>query len=243
MGIKDSDDRTATIPMPPREFQALACGPDFTHLFHDAAQWVIAALTHERMCGAGVDLLDVGCGCGRVARYLVAESIRSYTGFDRHAGMIEYCRAAIPDRRFTFDHFDLESAYTVWDGVAGAIPSGAFTFPYAAGAFDHALVSSVFTHMLPAEAAHYLDELGRVLRPGGKALLSVCFSESQRVETRDNGLSVFYEPEQFESDLRASAFDSRPAGYTYTPGEPFRAGQPSGRQYGYAQNWYVLTRR
>src|SRR5215203_5294845 len=107
--------------------------------------------------------------------------------------MIAYCRAAIPHPRFTFDHFDLESTYAPWDGVAGASPVESFAFPYAAGAFDHALLASVFTHVLPAEAAHYLKELGRVIRPGGKMLLSVCFSETQRfVETRDGGLNVFY---------------------------------------------------
>ncbi|MEO7274227.1 MAG: class I SAM-dependent methyltransferase [Vicinamibacterales bacterium] len=242
-GMTGIRDRATTIPMPPREFQALVCGPDFIHLFHDAAQWVMAALEHERMCAAGMDLLDVGCGCGRVARYLLAEPIASYTGFDRHGGMIAYCRAAIPDPRFIFDHFDLESTYASGDGVVGAIPVESFAFPYPAGAFDHALLASVFTHMLPAEAAHYLGELGRVIRPGGKVLLSVCFSETQQLETRDDGLNVFYEPERFESDLRASAFDARAAGYTYTPGEPFRADQPHQREYGYAQNWYVLTRR
>ena len=30
------------------------------------------------------------------------------------------------------------------------------------------LLTSVFTHLLPADAAHYLAEIGRVLRPGGR---------------------------------------------------------------------------
>ena len=223
--MNDERDRTSTIPMPPREFQALVCGPDFIHLFHDAAQWTIAVLHHERMRGAGVHLLEVGCGCGRVARHLVAEPLGSYTGFDRHAGMIAYCRAAIPDPRFTFDHFAVEKYPTRPDGAdAGGSPVEALAFPYPEGSFDHALVATGFTQMVPAEGAHYLAELGRVIRPGGKVLLAVFFSSSQRVESRDNHLAVFYEADRFEADLRASGFEARATGYSYTPGESFRPG-------------------
>ena len=241
--MNDRRDRTSTIPMPPREFQALVCGPDFIHLFHDAAQWIIAVLEHERMCGDSVNLLEVGCGCGRVARYLVGEPIGSYTGFDRHAGMIAYCRAAIPDPRFTFDHFAVASSYAAADRPLADVPIEALAFPYPAGSFDHAVVASDFTQMPPAEAAQYLAELARVVRSGGKVLLSVFFSQRHHVETSDNRLTVFYEPDRFEADLLMSPFEARASGYTYTPGEPFRPDQREERQHGLRQNWYVLTRR
>jgi len=241
--MNDGRDRTSTIPMPPREFQALVCGPDFIHLFHDAAQWTIAVLHHERMCGADVHLLEAGCGCGRVARHLVAEPLASYTGFDRHGGMIAYCRAAIPDPRFRFDHLAVESTIASDDSDAEVSPAEALPFPYPAVSFDHALAATGFTQMPPAEGAHYLAELGRVIRPGGKVLLSVFFSNSQRVESRDNHLAVFYEADRFEADLGASAFEARATGYAYTPGEPFRPEQREPRQYGERHNWYVLTRR
>ena len=97
--------------------------------------------------------------------------------------------------------------------------------------------------MPPAEGAQYLAELGRVIRPGGKVLLAVFFSNSPRVESRDNHLAVFYEADRFEADLRASGFVVRATGYSYTPGESFRPEQREPRQYGERQNWYVLTRR
>ena len=31
----------------------------------------------------------------------------------------------------------------------------------------------IFTHLLEDDARHYLNEIGRVLRPGGKAILSI----------------------------------------------------------------------
>jgi len=88
-----------------------------------------------------------------------------------------------------------------------------------------------------------LASVARVIRPGGKVLLAVFFSSSQRVESRDNHLAVFYEADRFEADLRASGFEARATGYSYTPGESFRPEQLEPRQYGERHNWYVLTRR
>src|SRR5262249_6440676 len=43
-----------------------------------------------------------------------------------------------------------------------------FVFPYADASFDFVFLTSVFTHMLPAEVAQYLREVRRVLRPAGR---------------------------------------------------------------------------
>src|SRR5207244_396487 len=45
-----------------------------------------------------------------------------------------------------------------------------YTFPYADATFDFVCLTSVFTHLLPEEVARYLDEIRRVLRPGGRCL-------------------------------------------------------------------------
>lgn len=38
--------------------------------------------------------------------------------------------------------------------------------------FDFVILTSVFTHMLPHEVDRYLSEIGRVLKPGGKAFIT-----------------------------------------------------------------------
>ena len=40
------------------------------------------------------------------------------------------------------------------------------------GGRDVAFLTSVFTHMLPEDVEHYLDELARVLKPGGRTLIT-----------------------------------------------------------------------
>jgi SAM-dependent methyltransferase len=43
-----------------------------------------------------------------------------------------------------------------------------FSFPYPERSFDLVIATSVFTHLLPDVADHYLEEAARVLAPGGR---------------------------------------------------------------------------
>ncbi len=194
------------LPLPPKEYMELVGGPGTSATFEKVGTMVVTMLNDEGMTAAGTDFLDVGCGCGRVARMLLPTQIRSYTGFDRHPGMIRWCRDAIStrDSRFTFQHFDLRSVYfPTWDNYPGSIPAASLRFPYSDAHFGAILLASVFTHMPMEEIAHYLRELKRVLKPGGKVLLSVFFSPSQAyVET----INFFYEPQEFLRRVQKSGF-------------------------------------
>ncbi|HEV2061686.1 MAG TPA: class I SAM-dependent methyltransferase, partial [Solirubrobacteraceae bacterium] len=52
----------------------------------------------------------------------------------------------------------------------GAHSASDYRFPYEDGRFDFAILASVVTHLLETEADHYLAEIARVLRPGGRVL-------------------------------------------------------------------------
>lgn len=93
-------------------------------------------------------LLDLGCGYGRLAAELTAAGYPHVIGADRSAAMIERGRA---------EHPELELI---------ALESG--PLPFADGEFDGALLFSVLT-CLPGQddQAALLDELFRVVRPGG----------------------------------------------------------------------------
>lgn len=118
-------------------------------------------------------VLDVGCGVGRMAvalsGYLSAEG--AYEGFDIVRDGIEWCQRQITPRfpRFRFQHADLfNRAYN----PRGRLRAADFRFPYEDGTFDLVLLTSVFTHMLPADVNRYLSEIRRVLRPGGRCLIT-----------------------------------------------------------------------
>jgi SAM-dependent methyltransferase len=54
----------------------------------------------------------------------------------------------------------------------GKYASTEYRFPYEAESFDFVFLTSVFTHLLPAEVAHYTGEIARVLRPGGRCFIT-----------------------------------------------------------------------
>jgi len=124
------------------------------------------------MIEPGAQLLDIGCGCGRVARHLLDSPIAAYAGFDRHQGMIEWAQAHIGarDNRFHFQHVDVQSGYEELDNNVGTASAAQLVFPYDDGVFTGALAASVFTHIDFAATSRYLSETARVLAPGGRLL-------------------------------------------------------------------------
>jgi SAM-dependent methyltransferase len=129
----------------------------------------------ERLVGIRRDeiVLDVGCGLGRIAWPL---STRlgwrgRYAGLDAQRRYVDWCTAhlGLPARRFGFRHADLRSSDT---NPAGTIDPELFRFPWADGTFTLAIATSLFTHLLPEAAGHYLREIARTLRPGGHLFAS-----------------------------------------------------------------------
>lgn len=118
------------------------------------------------------DVLDAGCGGGRMAAALLPYlDGGSYVGFDVHAASVDWCNEAIAPRseRFTFEHVDL---FNEVYNPAGTGVAAEHTFPYEDGRFDVVLATSLATHMHRAETARFLQEFGRVLRPGGSVFLT-----------------------------------------------------------------------
>ena len=117
-------------------------------------------------------ILDIGCGVGRLAvpltRYLTTGE---YAGFDISARAIRWCRKSISSSHsnFWFAHADIANSHY---NPRGALLPESFRFPCADQSVDVAFAASVFTHLEPASADHYLAETARVLKPGGRAVLS-----------------------------------------------------------------------
>jgi SAM-dependent methyltransferase len=185
---------------------------------------MVDALEQHGMLGANVRFLDIGCGCGRIARCLLEKPLFSYVGFDRHRGMIDWCQQEIGARypKFNFQYFSIESAYQILDGQKGQVSAEKFIIPFEDGAFDSVLLASVFTHMPLKEIRHYLSEIYRVLSPRGAVLLSVFFSEEENEKLGSDGVDFHVPRAGFVNALEISRFYHTMVG---TTGE---------------HNWYIV---
>lgn len=124
-------------------------------------------------------VLDVGCGIGRVAvpltSYLLADS--KYEGFDLVKKGINWCKNNITSNfpNFNFQHIPLNNdLYSLTNQKAEN-----FVFPYEDNSFETVFLFSVFTHMQPLEVQNYLNEIYRVLKPGGKCLSTFFLYDNQ----------------------------------------------------------------
>lgn len=99
-------------------------------------------------------VIDVGCGSGRLAMPLAEYLEGKYLGIDVVPELLSYARNLVqrPDWRFEL--------------AAG------LTIPEQDQQADMVCFFSVFTHLLHEESFFYLREAKRVLRPGGKIVLS-----------------------------------------------------------------------
>jgi ubiquinone/menaquinone biosynthesis C-methylase UbiE len=222
------------IPFPPDEYMLLVCGPtplpELHEMFRFVGNGLAEFLDRQQMLGPDVRLLDVGCGCGRVARHLLTRPLASYIGFDRHPGMIDWCRREITrrDPRFAFLHCDVKSAYDSVDSQYGSVSAAAFEFPFPADSFDGVLLSSVFTHMPLDEVRRYLSEIYRVLSGCGKVLLSAFLSESDDYVI--DGLHFFPNREKFLDAVSSAGFACR---FIRKTGDPGKGGE---------HHWFALSK-
>ncbi len=116
-------------------------------------------------------VLDIGCGIGRTALALT-EFLKEpgrYAGFDIIRFAVAWCQEhiALEHPNFSFLHADVKNR--TYNPSGGSRPEH-YTFPYQNGEFSFALATSLFTHLMPGAAQHYIAEISRVLRPGSSVL-------------------------------------------------------------------------
>ncbi|MFN8642818.1 MAG: class I SAM-dependent methyltransferase [Candidatus Binatia bacterium] len=144
------------------------------------AHYAQFAALHERLLATLTPVephhvvLEAGCGTGMDAMLLSTRLSPAgrYTGFDISPDTVAWCNAHIAPRlpNFRFRHFDVRNETY---NPSGTLAATDVRFPEADAGVDRVIAQSVFTHLLPDVAAHYLREIRRVLRPDGLALVTV----------------------------------------------------------------------
>jgi len=138
-------------------------------------------------------VLDIGSGIGNLAVGLIGYLDGTYDGIEIHGEAVAWCQHAITPRHptFRFHRADLSSgAYNPRGGASAA----SYRFPFPDRSFDVIFLGSVYTHLLPDDAAHYVHEIGRLLAPGGFCVASYFLLDEERRASIDAGRSFMSFP-------------------------------------------------
>ena len=139
-------------PLPPRRLLVRVAGTADGEWFLRSGRAAYDAIAANVPLGEVESVLDFGCGCGRVLRYWSGRG-GTIAGSDRDAGAVDWCRAHLP------------FATVARNGLAPPLE-------YEDASFDLVYALSVFTHLTAELQIAWRDELHRVLRPGGRLLVT-----------------------------------------------------------------------
>jgi len=166
--------------VPPRSEMFVGSVEDF----ESSGELLVQRLTEVAGLRSDSHVLDIGCGIGRLAVALTPRlgPRGRYEGLDIVPSGIEWCTENITPHHPGF-RFTLADVSNGEYNPDGAVAPTEYRLPYPDAGFDIVVLTSVFTHMLPAEKEHYLDEIARVLKPGGRcfAPYSLLTTESRRL--------------------------------------------------------------
>jgi SAM-dependent methyltransferase len=129
--------------------EALAEGHLLARTFKDLHREYVGPFTPSTR------VLEYGCGWGRIMRFFLKDVVaENLWGIDCNEGAIDFCRKSNP-----WPRFELNDPMPPTD-----LPADEFDLVYS---------YSVFTHLREDVHFAWLDELGRLVNPGGLLILTV----------------------------------------------------------------------
>jgi len=147
------------LPMPPPKLIYMVTGQFDAEAFYQNGV-IGATCIQDILSRHGLELnsfakmLDFGCGCGRVLRQWRSLNGQEIYGIDYNPRLIDWCQLNLSFAQFAVNR----------TGIPLGFPDGTFDFIYSI---------SVFTHLTESSQRFWMDELMRVLRPGGHLLFTV----------------------------------------------------------------------
>jgi SAM-dependent methyltransferase len=101
----------------------------------------------------GMKILDVGCGRGELTAHLQARG-HDIVGIDGSSDAIKVAKTNFPNASF----------------IAGDL----FAVKFPAASFDRVFFLGIIEHLTDAEITGFLAEFERILKPGGRVIITTC---------------------------------------------------------------------
>ncbi len=191
---------TSPLPTPEQRLRVHGATDEGSYIIQGASTaWKIKRLlkTHFAKDVASIgNILDWGCGCGRVIQHLGDKTSKNIFGCDIDADNLNWCKANIGFGEYT---------------VTSIEPP----LPYRANFFHLVFGISIFTHLNPKDEIRWVEELRRVVAPGGIALMSVHGAMTQFYHKTPEVIAAIQETGWYEVGQNVALDDSVPEPHRY----------------------------
>ena len=153
MAVRVSNRLKGEPPLPPPNLIFLVTGNESPAWFLNSGRTHSHAIRetlkkHDLKIEQFASVLDFGCGVGRIMRHWSSTRGPAWHGTDYNPQLVDWCR-----EHLKFSQFNVNTL----DG----------RLPYADESFDFIYAYSVFTHLNEELQFFWMNELSRVLKPGG----------------------------------------------------------------------------
>jgi SAM-dependent methyltransferase len=160
------------------------------------ASEIISVLARHVDLGAKRLVLDVGCGCGRIATGLtqLLDENSDYIGVDILPGLVEFGRKFITPRYPRFKFLLLDEGNFTYDAMrpkGSAIDLRKLSEASPTGSVDLAISISLFTHFDYAAAVGMLKNVSRMLGSGGQAFITIFVVDGEARRNIESGVTGF----------------------------------------------------
>ena len=157
----------------------------------------------------GNHILDIGCGTGLLG--ISAEPFTAdggtYTGIDVMTEDINFCKQHYNSANYNFIHLDVANPTYASDQSKILKP-----WPVADNSQDLVTALSVWTHLSEDDGIFYMKEIHRVLKKGGKAVITFFYLNKdyeKSLPKRTNHIGRFHNTNQQTWIFEVSAYGSK----------------------------------
>lgn len=155
------------------------------------------------------DILDIGCGTGLlgIASQPFIGSDGSYLGLDVNQNDVKFCDRHYKHPKYSFIHFNTSNPSYAPNQIQELKP-----WPIGNNSKDLVTALSVWTHLNEKDATFYFREIDRVLKIGGKAIVTFFYLDDdykESLSSRIDDLGNFHNTNQFDWIFDTPAYESK----------------------------------
>ncbi len=168
----------------------------------DIGKNFFAYLITKQLLKPDSHILDIGCGAGLLSVPILnhLDSSGYYEGMDIIQESVAWCQKNISSKHNNAK-FIHQNIFNASYNPRGIDYGGSYHFPYPDATYDVVIMKSVATHLRPEELINYLNEIARILKIGGKLIVTYFVLDDDTITLVDQGRTTYNFKYQYQDCL------------------------------------------